>query len=493
MPSGSSSATPPRAVLTLSALSLGLAGAVAWLLVTRPAPDSRDSGGPPPAGIMDSFPDPDVGRVLLAGLEGREFHGIPVDTNAVGLRERAFAAAKPPGVVRVVLLGDSYFFGWRVSRDERAGERLEAFLRERAPADRRIEVLTVAVPSWNILAECAFLRRQLDVLAPDLVVQSVTTNDLDDCVGVRGFGMLATFGTRHRERADGLVYEAFPFVHFGAPSAGMLTYGLDFESRHRYSNCRHAMADLADGLEAMGGRYRTLVLFGARMPLARRLFETHREAETAVWVAAEFSASREYRLSESDGHWSPEGHRQVALLLYGIIQSQELLPALELPPWDEARRAVEQWHEVGRVQARRKDALERIIDTRSVGRSVDFGAMTDETALQVHGGVDAKGRLSPYASMLLRSAGARVLRVRGRCLDRPQLDGARLRVFVDEQRLHTLSLAAGEPVDLRLELPAELGDREFVSVRFVAGDYVYAEEDLRRCVAFELRSVSLDG
>src|ERR1043165_8866944 len=54
---------------------------------------------------FDSHPDPEVGRVLVAGGQRDGF-----STNAYGLRERPFALDKPAGTVRIVLLGDSFVF-----------------------------------------------------------------------------------------------------------------------------------------------------------------------------------------------------------------------------------------------------------------------------------------------------------------------------------------------------------------------------------------------
>ena len=72
-------------------------------------------------GFYDSHPDADVGHLHLPGLQGREFVRQPVHTNALGLREREIATPKPPGTVRVLLLGDSFVFGWGVAADRRLG------------------------------------------------------------------------------------------------------------------------------------------------------------------------------------------------------------------------------------------------------------------------------------------------------------------------------------------------------------------------------------
>ena len=116
-------------------------------------------------GLYDSHPDPDVGRVLLPGLRNATFAGQPVSSNALGLREVQVQLPKPAGVVRVVLLGDSFVFGYGAAARDRLGVHLARFLRERCAGlgegERQVEVLHVGVVSWGLVAEAEFLRRYL--------------------------------------------------------------------------------------------------------------------------------------------------------------------------------------------------------------------------------------------------------------------------------------------------------------------------------------------
>ena len=71
-------------------------------------------------------------------------------------------------VTRVVLLGDSFVFGYKTDQEDRLGVFLRRYLRERASdTAAEVECLHVAISSWNVQAECAYVRRQLGALRPE--------------------------------------------------------------------------------------------------------------------------------------------------------------------------------------------------------------------------------------------------------------------------------------------------------------------------------------
>jgi hypothetical protein len=191
------------------------------------------------AGIWDAFPDPEVGRVLQPSLAARDAHGFHVTSDALGLRERAFALPKPAGTLRVALLGDSFVLGQGVEQDQRSASSSSAPSAQRAPAGHGpIEVLHLGASGWNVLAECAFVRRQLALLQPDLVIQIVVRNDLDDNYGARGFGELGNFDPLHLERGEGIFHQAHPATALQGRLVNWIACGLDYESRSRWSGPR---------------------------------------------------------------------------------------------------------------------------------------------------------------------------------------------------------------------------------------------------------------
>src|SRR5512147_1266560 len=61
--------------------------------------------------------DPDVGKRMRPGWKGDEF-GAPVEINSKGLRDRELPYEKPPGTFRILALGDSWTFGFRMQEPD---------------------------------------------------------------------------------------------------------------------------------------------------------------------------------------------------------------------------------------------------------------------------------------------------------------------------------------------------------------------------------------
>jgi lysophospholipase L1-like esterase len=112
-----------------------------------------------------------------------------LSTNEQGFRADYPIQTKQPGTLRIVCLGDSVTFGYRVpvvwpnKPTEYDHEwlpypmLLEKQLRE-ANIGRQIEVITMAVPGYTSHQGLAWLRRDIDHLEPDLVVVRFGWNDV---------------------------------------------------------------------------------------------------------------------------------------------------------------------------------------------------------------------------------------------------------------------------------------------------------------------------
>lgn len=445
-------------------------------------------------GVWDSHPDPDVSRVLQPRLEGREFAGAALDSNRFGLRERDYELPKPAGTVRVVLLGDSYVLGSGVEADARFGVHLERFLRERttlAPPPE-IEVLHVGCSSWNLVAESAFLRRQLSLMQPDLVLHYSVSNDLSDTNGVRGMGSMGQLVPRAPTQTDAIVTQQHGRWELHPQSTGHLARGLDAESRERFADARDHMQRLVAALEARGARYLHLFGWSFVNPAAARFLAPALTPEQVAWLPPSFSNDLELRLAKNDPHWNPRGHEQVARYLFGLIEARDLLPELELRAWPEAVALAAQLNDAERARVEAPTTYAKWAGARPTPAVFDLAAVDRDSASLVHTGVDGDGTLGPYASILLARDGGTRLRVVGRCLDRPELDGGEVRVSLDEHELARIPLRAGEPVDLTLTLPPALLERDWLTLRFVADDYAYAGDTLRHCVSFQLARAALE-
>ena len=112
-----------------------------------------------------------------------------LSTNEQGFRADYPIQSKLPGTLRIVCLGDSVTFGYRVPAvwPDKPTEYdhewlpypmlLEKQLRE-ANIGRRIEVIAMAVPGYTSHQGLAWLRRDIDSLEPDLVIVSFGWNDV---------------------------------------------------------------------------------------------------------------------------------------------------------------------------------------------------------------------------------------------------------------------------------------------------------------------------
>jgi len=124
--------------------------------------------------------------VIKSGLWAAE--GDEYSINSIGLRGPEIAP-KAPGTRRIVLVSDSWFFGWRLRDIERVEAALKKLLARYYPR-LPLEVVTVAVPGWNVENEAAFLDDYADIISPDIMVWSINSNDLWDTAGVIPPGML---------------------------------------------------------------------------------------------------------------------------------------------------------------------------------------------------------------------------------------------------------------------------------------------------------------
>jgi lysophospholipase L1-like esterase len=105
--------------------------------------------------------------------------------NSQGMRaDHDYPKAKPPGVQRILSLGDSFAIGYEVDVQDCFASVLERELRSRGYA---VEVLNAGVSGYSTAEECLYLERELLQYEPDLVLVSFYTNDISDNLRTRLF------------------------------------------------------------------------------------------------------------------------------------------------------------------------------------------------------------------------------------------------------------------------------------------------------------------
>lgn len=116
---------------------------------------------------------------LKEGLRRVAF-GRPFTTNALGLRDHEYPRTKPPGTLRIAVLGSSIDMGWGVADDETYENRFEDWLNthaEKVGSDQRFEVLNFAMAAYSPVHRRESFRRKASLLDVDLVLFSATLLD----------------------------------------------------------------------------------------------------------------------------------------------------------------------------------------------------------------------------------------------------------------------------------------------------------------------------
>jgi hypothetical protein len=113
------------------------------------------------------------------GASGRWFDqygefSVDVTINSEGLRDVEHEREKPPGVFRILLLGDSYMEGIQVEL-----EKTFPRLLERKLSARRVEVINASTADWGTDNQLVYFRERGRAYSPDLVLLAFTTaNDV---------------------------------------------------------------------------------------------------------------------------------------------------------------------------------------------------------------------------------------------------------------------------------------------------------------------------
>jgi lysophospholipase L1-like esterase len=101
---------------------------------------------------------------------------FPYRTNAHGLRDRD-RPAKTPGSKRVLVIGDSYTWGYAVAEEEAYPQTAERLLAQRGHPD--IDVINGGIPDYNSRQERRLLEQMIPIYQPDAVFLAYVVNDAE--------------------------------------------------------------------------------------------------------------------------------------------------------------------------------------------------------------------------------------------------------------------------------------------------------------------------
>jgi len=442
-------------------------------------------------GVMDNFPDPAVSYVLQPGMHDRLFNGTTYNSNRFGIREKEYSLAKPKDMLRIVLLGDSYVYGNGVGIPDRVGVFLEKYIKARKSDNKKIECLHIGIPSWNILAEASFLRRQLYLLKPDLVIHFIVANDLNDTVGVRGFGVPSSNTPLYPERGSSLIQKEYAMNFLGVPVYNFfLTSGLDYESENRYQKAAEAIKVLQGDVQKNGGNYLLIANMMRANPVIDKYLKRILHSNEIAYLPFSLYLNQQLRVSSSDGHWNRAGHEKVATYCYGLIQQRHLLHHTVLSQWNVADDIVADWSFQVNTEFSEMSA-KALRQYKNMSTSLNFSSLTPMTAGQVYGGVYRGDYVGPYVSLVLKKNNQDSIMFSGSFLPATTLAGMATEVYVEDRLITTLYSEPGQVFSKKIRLPDSLIGKKVINVRFISNDYVYAANDLRETVSLKLNSVKV--
>jgi len=164
---------------------------------------------PQPYGLSWLAPDG-----LLLHRPGLERHYrraefcVPVRINADGFRDREHALAKPPGVRRILVLGDSFSEALQVPAEQAYWHLLEQRLNQGHTG--RVECINTAASGYGTDDELVLLQRRGLAYQPDLVLLQLTPhNDLSDNQSGGRFTLEGARLVEHPPRLRGRGYVNF--------------------------------------------------------------------------------------------------------------------------------------------------------------------------------------------------------------------------------------------------------------------------------------------
>lgn len=151
--------------------------------------------------------DPGYGvRANMPNVDTRHYvpgdYDVRITSNSAGMRgQREYAVAKPAGVRRVLMLGDSFVYGYGVEDDEVVSALLEDRLNALDGGAPRWEVVNLAVSGFGQAEELVTWQARGKAYSPDVVLLFYFENDIGNNA-VSNLYALGPDGALKREAAE---------------------------------------------------------------------------------------------------------------------------------------------------------------------------------------------------------------------------------------------------------------------------------------------------
>jgi len=331
-----------RSVLRNVAL-LGLSVAVA-LFVTESA--LRITGRKPlvvnPEQTLFWHYHPELGWAHEPGVEGvfekPQFRTL-VRINQKGLRDRDHTYERKDETKRILVLGDSFAWGFGVEQTERFSEHLEEFM--------EVEVINAGVSGYSTDQELLWYRSEGIQYRPDLVILVMSGNDAGDNHKLRNYMIYGK--PRFILEGEDLKLTGVPVsgvsaqykvVYYLAQRSALLNAVLAARRQMRarlhsaddtatpYELTRALLREIENVASGNGARFMivTTRVFWSRADKYADFVDILRADGFSV-LDSEAQFDHDTMIIPGDGHWNPAGHEFVARKIEEYIRADTLLGA----------------------------------------------------------------------------------------------------------------------------------------------------------------------
>ena len=193
--------------------------------------------------------DPAIGHEHVPNTSAH-LMGADVTINSHGLRNREVPLAKPPGVTRIMMLGDSIVFGWGVKADATLPVQLERDLT--AGGFGPVDVINTGVGNYNTAMEVEYFLTAGAAFSPDIVVLNYFINDAEPTPTYSTVPWVA----RHfyAYAVSGGAWDTFKRMLLGGPDWRAYYAGLYDDQRRGWMVAQASLKRLADYCHSHGIR-----------------------------------------------------------------------------------------------------------------------------------------------------------------------------------------------------------------------------------------------
>jgi hypothetical protein len=285
------------------------------------------------AGIYDSVPDADVGKLLQRNIDKTQ-RGARVRSNDAGFRDERSYGPKAADTYRIVCLGDSFVEGTGGRVEDRFCSQIENIINQNGLLGGGLsaETYAIGIGSWTAVNSATYMISHLSELDPDLIIVMMVANDIADGQGVSGIGMTSNGFTPERRGLGSSVFSEAVSMNFGE-SGNVLKYDLGPESSRRWEKAFSRYKRLED-LQFQREKKMIFSVLDTIPLFTQQARKYHAQFEMkSPFLATTYFPDTDTSLPH-DSHPNREGHRIIASHYLHAMAQEGLIsgPGESLPP-----------------------------------------------------------------------------------------------------------------------------------------------------------------